>query len=62
MATKIKVVRITSSYNPNRTEKPYVLGTIDDDARRPRVRYFESYVALIQSVEKVNPGCEIVEA
>lgn len=51
-------ISIESSYHPNRQQ--YHLDGASRDCRFPRQRWFDSHAEMIEAVERVNPGVEIV--
>lgn len=50
-------VHIESSYHPGRG---YHLDGASKDIKFPRRRWYDSHADMIEAVERVNPGIEIV--
>lgn len=59
MAEK-KLVKVMTEYDPNTQQ--YKIISVDDHCRKPRQRYYETYAACFDAVERINPGYTAEEA
>lgn len=58
-----RIIKISTSYHPAREgERPYRLDTVDDYAKKPRQRWYDTYQEMFEAVERANPGTTAEEA
>lgn len=51
-------VRIESSFHPGRNQ--YHLDGASREIRLPRRRWYDSHADMLDAIEKLNPGIEII--